>query len=892
MRRVVLAGLILALCWLPALLRAEERLAPAEVSELVIQIEAILSVDGDYLRSEGLAQDLYGLVLQDIGAETRSAIEVERLIVASAVARSQGERAGALARQMMEKANRLLPADDPLGYRCAAIAGSAMRILGESEAGLGFVSQALAQADQHLPPGDLALIDLLMVQAILASDAGQPEVAEAAYVRLDTLLAPRTDEAGKSLRVVALQGYGRHLAAHGDAGRAAAVLARVIEAMDAQFAALPRPRMMPLRLSAVAELGELLILLDRKPEALALVTPLMDEVAAHYGTDSIFWADLAFVRAVALTDSIEGGPDDVEALQIMEQVVTVMAATLEPGTRDLQRARINLAVLLVSAGRGERALDELAELGDQTAAGERSQVVYILYSLLSRGIITQDRAVDAALRWMQDSQSSGAAAAQRLLTARLQAGSDEGAALLRARSDLKGRLSAARAEFAALSSQPLETRDPQAVTAYRQAIADLDAELLDLNRRLASEHPRLAGVTVPSALSLTEIRRRLGPDEALVVIDPPRHDGDAGLVVAVSATAVDWHTFQADRATVDDAVMRLRQGINLRLGLRAAAPLDDEPAPETAQGFDLDAAYWLYAQTFGQLEPVLTGKTHLLVDLRGGLSALPPQLLLTAPPRPGDLAAQDWLVRRHAVTILPAIAALPEPGTAPAAPPDSLLAFADPVFAGLAAGAPTALRGALAPLPETADEVADVARALGAPPDALRLGSGATEAALKSADLAGVGTLYFATHGLVSGDQVGEGMALAEPALALTPGGGEDGFLTASEIAELRLGAGLVVLSACNTAVGAAPGAESLSGLAQSFLYAGARGLMVSHWPVESRSAVVLMTDLFDRHAATPGRPLAFAQQAAMLEMIDRPRDARWPHPAYWAPFVVVGNPG
>jgi CHAT domain-containing protein len=120
--------------------------------------------------------------------------------------------------------------------------------------------------------------------------------------------------------------------------------------------------------------------------------------------------------------------------------------------------------------------------------------------------------------------------------------------------------------------------------------------------------------------------------------------------------------------------------------------------------------------------------------------------------------------------------------------------------------------------------------------------------------------LYFATHGLVSGDQVGAG-ALEEPALALTPGQGEDGFLTASEIAELQLNAGLVVLSACNTAAGDAPGADALSGLAQSFLYAGARGLLVSHWPVESQSAVALMTDLFRLRAKEAGAPLALAQQ-------------------------------
>ena len=133
--------------------------------------------------------------------------------------------------------------------------------------------------------------------------------------------------------------------------------------------------------------------------------------------------------------------------------------------------------------------------------------------------------------------------------------------------------------------------------------------------------------------------------------------------------------------------------------------------------------------------------------------------------------------------------------------------------------------------------------------------------------------------------------ALSQAALALTPGGGEDGFLTASEIIDLRLNARVVVLSACNTATGGVPGAEALSGLVQAFLYAGARALLVSHWPVESRSAARLMTDTFRALGAAPERGLARAQQAAILSMIDAPADPRWSHPAYWAPFVLVGSP-
>ena len=97
-----------------------------------------------------------------------------------------------------------------------------------------------------------------------------------------------------------------------------------------------------------------------------------------------------------------------------------------------------------------------------------------------------------------------------------------------------------------------------------------------------------------------------------------------------------------------------------------------------------------------------------------------------------------------------------------------------------------------------------------------------------------------ATHGLVAGDVKGIG----EPALVLTipatPTADDDGLLTASEVAQLKLNADWVVLSACNTMAGDRPGAEALSGLARAFFYAGSRALLVSHWTVESNAAARL----------------------------------------------------
>jgi CHAT domain-containing protein len=201
-------------------------------------------------------------------------------------------------------------------------------------------------------------------------------------------------------------------------------------------------------------------------------------------------------------------------------------------------------------------------------------------------------------------------------------------------------------------------------------------------------------------------------------------------------------------------------------------------------------------------------------------------------------------------------------------------------------------------LPETAAELASLARATGADPKAdLLLGAQATEARVRRL-LAGEPrrVVVFATHGLVAGELTG----LAEPALVVTPPPGEaggeadDGLLTASEIASaLRLDADWVILSACNTAApDGTPGALGLSGLAKAFFYAGSRALLVSHWAVYSTAAVRLTTRTLDELAKHPVIGRAQAHRRAMLALLDDASEPSFAHPAFWAPFVVVGEGG
>jgi CHAT domain-containing protein len=103
----------------------------------------------------------------------------------------------------------------------------------------------------------------------------------------------------------------------------------------------------------------------------------------------------------------------------------------------------------------------------------------------------------------------------------------------------------------------------------------------------------------------------------------------------------------------------------------------------------------------------------------------------------------------------------------------------------------------------------------------------------------------------------------------------------------LKLNADWVIMSACNTGGGDKSG-EALSGLARAFFYAGARALLVSHWYVDSASAVALTTKTFDEMKRDPKLGRAEALERSMQALIAN--GGRFSHPANWAPFVVVGE--
>lgn len=468
-------------------------------------------------------------------------------------------------------------------------------------------------------------------------------------------------------------------------------------------------------------------------------------------------------------------------------------------------------------------------------------------------------------------------------------------------------------------------------TAYEQTLTDLRTA----DAQIEARFPAYSELTSPRALSVSEVQGLLRPDEGLllILVNP-----EATYVWAVSRDQVAW----ARAADLGDeamtaAVARLRESLTTTAS-RGDPTLDPSIfAGRPATAFDRAESYRLYHQLVAPVESVFAGKSTLITVVTGALTTLPLAVLSTEAPTGSDTApealdATPWLIDRYALATLPSVSSLKalrcylvsdaarrmpscpsltggsERRTASTGPRVQLAAFGAPILSGApedaVRGAPPAdsILGegrlvdvnklkALPYLPGSKLELETLHQRY--PSALVRIGPAATETAVRQTDAGALSRarfIVFSTHGLMAGSTA------AEPGLVLTPPNAasenDDGYLSASEAAQLRLSADFVVLSACNTAASdGRPGGEGLSGLARAFFYAGARSVLVSHWEVSDAATSTLIADTFEQLDANQGDPgeRARALQAGMREVR---ADRRWRHPAYWAAFTLVGDPG
>ena len=538
----------------------------------------------------------------------------------------------------------------------------------------------------------------------------------------------------------------------------------------------------------------------------------------------------------------------------------------------------------------------------------------VLLAAQQRQIMPAEQALDEALDAVQRGTQSSAASAVNKLAVRLAAGTDRLAQLVRRDQDLASEAETLDKAIVAAVSKERAKRDVAAEQKSRDRLAVIAAERAGLQNTFAVAFPDYAALSNPLPLKAKEMQALLSDQEALVLFAVAEKES---YVFAMTRDRVDWRSIPAGADALSQKVAAFRRGLDIGKASDASGK---------SGLFDLALANELYGTLLAPVEALVKDKSSLLVVPSGALTALPFHLLVTEKPaaaipdRFDGYREAAWLLKRQAVSVLPSAASLKtlrvvarkDQSTKP------MTGFGDPLFnpglkptdgqrstksaaRSLATGAYTdfwqgagvdraRLTAALPQLPDTADELNAVARDLGVAASDIHLGVDASETTVKRAALADYGIVYFATHGLVAGDVKG----IAEPSLVLSipkvPSEFDDGLLTASEVAQLKLNADWVVLSACNTIAGDKPGAEALSGLARAFFYAGARALLVSHWAVNSEAATRLSISTFDRLKADPKLGRAEALRQAMLAYLNDTSSPRNAYPAFWAPFALIGE--
>ena len=473
------------------------------------------------------------------------------------------------------------------------------------------------------------------------------------------------------------------------------------------------------------------------------------------------------------------------------------------------------------------------------------------------------------------------------------------------------------------SATATDLRAQQDLTSQRDAVA---REVAAIDTKLSAASPDYFALIRPPALSIAQAKSLLGPDEAAIFVLPTEYSTHIFLLTHEGLTwkRSDWTDDRLKRQ-----VTRLLWDVGAKVDIDPEQRAAWEREGDGAYPFDFVTAQAVYTEIIAPVATQFSGKRVLFISPAGSLASMPFGILVREIPTgangdPVVLRSAKWFAEDIAQIQVPSLNSLAFLRRfrvdRDAVEARSFLGFGDPVLEGTSSrrgasrgppsGIPTDIQrpgsdgipasladpGALrklARLPGTAEELSALWSAAGAPPDALFLAGAATETRVRQTSLA-ADVIVFATHGLLAQELSG----LTEPGLVLSPPATaslqDDGYLTSSEIAELRIRAKWVVLSACNTGGSDGANGEGLSGLARSFFFAGAPSLLVSHWPVRDAVApklTVAATRWLKNHPnGSPAEALQAAMKIVRDDISGDTDTDTWAHPNAWAPFITVGD--
>lgn len=480
---------------------------------------------------------------------------------------------------------------------------------------------------------------------------------------------------------------------------------------------------------------------------------------------------------------------------------------------------------------------------------------------------------------------------------------------------------AAKAEFQTRLLNGPHTPE-QAAAADREVNVIAD-EYRRVRAQLREASPGYAALTQPQPLTVEELRRQV-LDADTVLLEYALGE-ERSFLWAVTKDSVE--SYELPRRVEIEAMARRVYGLwSANAGTEKIKTTAEKRARQMKDDADSKAAMALSRTLLGPVAGRLE-KKRLLIVVEGALQYLPFAALPDAAEEggrggapPSAAAAYQPLMLKHEIVMLPSASSLGvlRREVAQRVPaPKAVAVLADPVFgsddprvdrsAALSRGENAtsedsrvtlsslifdlSLRDlgvksskAIPRLFSTRWEALAITSLVPPAQRRLALDFDANRAAALDPELGQYRIIHFATHGLLDTERP----ELSGIVLSLVDQAGrrKDGFLRVHEVYNLKLPADLVVLSACQTALGRDVKGEGLLGITRGFMYAGSSRVVSSLWKVDSAATAELMTRFYGK-MLREGQPPSAALRAAQISMWE---ERRWQAPYYWAAFILQGE--
>ncbi|MEP3226943.1 MAG: CHAT domain-containing tetratricopeptide repeat protein [Parasphingorhabdus sp.] len=645
---------------------------------------------------------------------------------------------------------------------------------------------------------------------------------------------------------------------------------------------------------------------DTKSAQQSLTTAYNQAIAVRDGrVTSITRLRTQILSELALIAEAEG--EFANAEQLLRNALELVEIQY-PETRAVNAAKAKLASYLLRQEKPEEARLLYREVVDNSL-GQRAAITGIANQLAPYFELLSDDP-EAAEEFFKASQvlvRPGVAETQASLSRELSGGTDEAARLFRQSGNLDRSIERLRMRFTALGKV-----EQTAATNRRRA--DLAAEIAELERSQQltlvslSQYPQYRAIA-SSAISLPELRDRMTGAEAYLRMAIVGDDifmfyMDEGFATAYKASL--------GASELDQQVDTIRASISAF-----------ENGQYVTYPFDIESSRKLHKALLTPIADKLASKTHLIFEPDGAMLRLPINLLVADDQSvseylarveqpdgdPFDYVGVQWLGTDTNVSTAVSARAFADARNAPSSK-------ASRQYLGLGSNKPvgneTQIGGVRASSqgldascnwaidewnkPISDAELYQARSIIGQNGSEVLTGSAfSDDQILQKSDISEYRILHFATHGLVTAPRPS---CPAKPAL-LTSFGGErsDGLLAFDEIFDLKLDADIVILSACDTAGKASiqatreagvssGGGTALDGLVRSFIGAGSRSVLASHWPApdDFQATERLIGGLF---TDGKGQSVATALRISQKKLMEDPITS---HPYYWSGFAIIGD--